>query len=78
MSKFGLELNAGHCAEYRADFAKQHDRDQISAHKDAMSLFDRHSKGGNSADLKEWPQTHPALQHRLKMAHDLKLRNLAA
>jgi putative membrane protein len=27
---------------------------QVSAHKDAVSLFERYAKGGDNADLKDW------------------------
>ena len=35
-----------------ADFTKEYELMQVSAHKDAVSLFDRYSKGGDNADLK--------------------------
>ena len=55
------------------DFTKQYDSDQVAAHKDAVNLFERYSKGGDNADLKAWAgKTLPALQAHLKMAHDLK------
>jgi len=37
-----------------ADFTKQYDKDQVSAHKDAVSLFQRYAKGGDDAALKDW------------------------
>lgn len=56
-----------------ADFTKQYNSDQVSAHKDAVNLFERYSKGGDNADLKAWAgSTLPALQMHLKMAQDLK------
>jgi len=55
------------------DFAKQYNSDQVSAHKDAVNLFERYSKGGENADLKAWAgKTLPALQAHLKMAQNLK------
>ncbi len=55
-----------------ADFDKQYDKNQVGAHKDAVSLFDRYSKGGDNADLKAWAsKTLPHLQEHLKMAQDM-------
>jgi putative membrane protein len=55
------------------DFTKQYESDQVSAHKDAVNLFERYAKGGENADLKAWAgKTLPALQTHLKMAQDLK------
>src|SRR5438270_4615960 len=54
------------------DFTKQYHSDQVSGHKDAVSLFDRYSKGGDNPDLKAWAnKTLPDLQGHLKMAQDL-------
>jgi len=50
---------------------------QVSAHKDAVSLFERYAKGGDNAQLKDWAgKTLPALQHHLKMAQDLNDKRL--
>src|SRR5665213_125461 len=55
------------------DFSSDYDSDQVSAHKDAVSLFQRYAKGGDNADLKDWAgKTLPALQHHLKLAQGLK------
>jgi putative membrane protein len=55
------------------DFSSDFDSDQVSAHKDAVSLFERYAKGGDNADLKDWAgKTLPTLQHHLQMAQDLK------
>lgn len=55
------------------DFDKQYDDMQISAHKDAVSLFERYGKSGDNADLKAFAsKTLPHLQEHLKMAEDLK------
>jgi putative membrane protein len=51
------------------DFAGEYDPMQVSAHKDAVSLFDRYAKGGDNSKLKDWAgKTLPALQHHLEMA----------
>jgi putative membrane protein len=56
-----------------ADFDKQYDDMQVSAHKDAVSLFERYGKSGDNADLKAFAsKTLPHLQEHLKMAEDLK------
>jgi putative membrane protein len=55
------------------DFDKQYASDQQSAHKDAVSLFDRYAKGGDNADLKAWAgTTEPHLKMHLDMANGLK------
>jgi putative membrane protein len=55
------------------DFSSKFDSDQVSAHKDAVSLFERYAKGGDNADLKDWAgKTLPALKHHLDMAESLK------
>lgn len=55
-----------------ADFTSQYHSDQVSAHKDAVSLFQRYAKGGDNAALKSWTiQTEPSLEHHLQMAQDL-------
>jgi putative membrane protein len=52
-----------------ADFASEYDPMQVSAHEDAVSLFERYSKAGDNAKLKDWAgKTLPALQHHLDMA----------
>jgi putative membrane protein len=51
------------------DFASEYDPMQVSAHKDAVSLFERYSKSGDNAKLKDWAgKTLPTLQHHLEMA----------
>jgi putative membrane protein len=53
-------------------FASEYDPMQVSAHKDAVSLFERYAKGGEDPKLKDWTgKTLPALQHHLEMAQDL-------
>ena len=52
-----------------ADFAVEYDPMQVSAHEDAVSLFERYAKSGDSIKLKDWAgKTLPALQHHLDMA----------
>ena len=50
-------------------FAGQYDPMQVTAHKDAVSLFERYANGGDNAKLKDWAgKTLPALRHHLEMA----------
>ena len=54
------------------DFSSEFDSMQVKAHKDAVSLFERYSKGGEDLKLKDWAgKTFPALQHHLEMAQNL-------
>jgi putative membrane protein len=54
------------------DFEKQYKSDQVSGHKDAVSLFERYAKSGDNPALKDWAErTLPTLKHHLKMAEDL-------
>jgi putative membrane protein len=54
-------------------FSSEYDRMQVSAHKDAVSLFERYSKSGDNAKLKDWAgKTLPTLRHHLKMAEALR------
>ncbi|WGD51602.1 DUF4142 domain-containing protein [Bradyrhizobium sp. CB1650] len=54
------------------DFSSDFDSDQVSAHKDAVSLFERYANGGDNADLKDWAgKTLPTLRHHLEMAQEL-------
>lgn len=53
-------------------FASDYDSMQVSAHKDAVSLFERYSNGGDNPKLKDWAgKTLPTLRHHLEMAQDL-------
>jgi putative membrane protein len=55
-----------------ADFRSRYDKDQVSGHKDAVSLFERYSKSGDNPKLKDWAgKTLPTLRHHLEMAQDL-------
>ena len=54
------------------DFVSEYDPMQVSAHKDAVSLFERYAKGGDNPKLKDWAgKTLPHLQHHLEMAQAL-------
>jgi putative membrane protein len=54
------------------DFSARYDSDQLSGHKDAVSLFERYSKNGDNPKLKDWAgKTLPTLRHHLEMAQDL-------
>jgi putative membrane protein len=58
-----------------ASFRSEYDSMQVSAHKSAVSLFERYAKGGDDAKLKDWAQrTLPLLQHHLEMANMLNKR----
>jgi putative membrane protein len=58
------------------DFASYYDPMQVSAHKDAVSLFERYAKSGENSKLKDWAgKTLPTLQHHLEMAENLKKRD---
>jgi putative membrane protein len=59
--------------ESGAEFSETFDDQQVSAHKDAVSLFERYAKGGDNAPLKDWAgKTLPKLQHHLQMAQQLE------
>jgi putative membrane protein len=54
------------------DFSSDFDSMQLSAHKDAVSLFERYAKRGDNPDLKSWAgKTLPNLKHHLEMAQSL-------
>jgi putative membrane protein len=54
------------------NFSSDYDSMQVSAHKDAVSLFERYSKSGDNPKLKDWAgKTLPTLQHHLEMAEQL-------
>jgi putative membrane protein len=54
------------------NFASQYDPMQVSAHKDAVSLFERYAKGGDNSKLKDWAgKTLPTLRNHLEMAEAL-------
>jgi putative membrane protein len=55
-----------------AEFSSRYDSDQLSGHKDAVSLFQRYSASGDNPKLKDWAgKTLPTLQHHLEMAQEL-------
>jgi len=55
-----------------ADFNSMYIKGQVSAHKDAVNLFERYSKGGDNDKLKQWAgEQLPALKDHLQMADDL-------
>jgi putative membrane protein len=59
--------------EKGADFNSEFESEQVNAHKDAISLFERYAKGGDNPKLKDWAgKTMPALRHHLEMAQALK------
>jgi len=54
------------------DFSSDFDSMQVSAHKEAVSLFERYAKGGDDPKLKEWAgKMLPTLRHHLEMAQNL-------
>jgi putative membrane protein len=56
-----------------AEFSARYDKDQVSGHKDAVSLFERYAKSGDNPKLKDWAgKTLPTLRHHLEMAQDLE------
>ena len=56
------------------DFDKQYNADQVTAHRQAVSLFERYSQGGSNPDLRDWAtKTLPTLRHHLEMAQGLKV-----
>ena len=58
--------------ENGARFTKAYHKDQVSAHKTAVSLFERYAKNGDDPALKAWAaKTLPTLQQHLQMAKDL-------
>lgn len=55
-----------------SDFASEYDPMQVSAHKEAVSLFERYAKGGDDPKLNDWAgKTLPDLQHHLQMAEQM-------
>jgi putative membrane protein len=57
----------------RRTFASEYDSMQVSAHKEAVSLFEHYSKSGDNPKLKDWAgKTLPTLRHHLEMAEALR------
>jgi putative membrane protein len=55
-----------------AKFNDQYQADQVNAHENAVSLFERYSQGADNMDLKAWAlKTLPELKHHLEMAKKL-------
>lgn len=73
------ELDASHLSKLDklkdssgSDFSANFNSMQVSAHKDAVDLFQRYAEGGENAELKDWAgKTLPALKHHLEMAQKL-------
>jgi putative membrane protein len=56
-----------------SEFVNEFESQQLSAHKDAVSLFDRYSQDGGNASIRGFAaKTLPKLQEHLSMAQDLK------
>ncbi|RYI31927.1 DUF4142 domain-containing protein [Roseomonas nepalensis] len=54
------------------EFNRQYRDDQVSAHRDAVSLFQRYSEGGDNERLRTWARNMlPVLQEHLGMAQEL-------
>ena len=61
------------------EFDKTYIHDQISGHKDAVSLFERYAKGGDNDALKQWASaTLPTLRRHLEMAQDMGKNRVAS
>jgi putative membrane protein len=55
-----------------SSFEKDYHKNQVAAHKAAVSLFERYAKDGENPKLKNWAATTlPTLQHHLQMAEAL-------
>ncbi|PHY94805.1 hypothetical protein CSR02_04310 [Acetobacter pomorum] len=53
-------------------FVRQYRDDQISAHENALSLFQRYAKNGDNPALKKWAaETVPTLEEHLRLAKNL-------
>jgi putative membrane protein len=53
-------------------FSSDFNSDQVTAHKDAVSLFERYAKSGDNPELKGFAgKTLPTLRHHLEMAQEL-------
>jgi len=56
-----------------AEFTRRYVKDQVAAHKEAVSLFERYADNGDNQPLRAWAgRTLPTLQHHLKMAQDME------
>lgn len=55
-----------------SEFSSRYQLNQVSGHKDAVSLFERYAKGGDNPKLKDWAdKVLPTLRHHLEMAQEL-------
>jgi putative membrane protein len=55
------------------DFTKRYREMQVTAHENAVSLFERYAKGGDSGKLSHWAvETLPDLKHHLELARALE------
>jgi putative membrane protein len=52
------------------DFASEYDPMQVSAHKDAVSLFERYAKGGEDPKLKDWAGSRDRVRTRRRRRPD--------
>lgn len=53
-------------------FVRQYREDQITAHENALSLFQRYAKNGDNPALKKWAaSTVPTLEEHLRLAKNL-------
>ncbi len=53
-------------------FVRQYREDQITAHENALSLFQRYAKNGDNLALKKWAaSTVPTLEEHLRLAKNL-------
>jgi putative membrane protein len=62
-----------------AGFVREYRSQQVSAHKDAIALFQRYVNGGDNAKLRKWAEGMlPALQHHLTMAEALNKEHVGS
>jgi len=55
-----------------AAFDREYMAGQVKDHEEAVALFEKQSKSGSSAELKDWAgKTLPTLRHHLKMAKEM-------
>jgi len=61
-----------------ADFDRAYMAHMVTAHQQAVALFEKESKGGTDAEVKAWAaKTLPTLQEHLKMARGIKPKSAA-
>ena len=55
-----------------AEFSEFYEDEQVEAHEDAVSLFERYAEAGDNPALKDWAgKTLPVLKHHLEKAKQL-------